>query len=500
MADVTASAETDPTRDVPLRTPPAGRPAGEEAEAPNEGALVVHPEASPPGWLRRWRHALVAVGFAVLIAPFASLGSWFQPAEAPIEPTDYALRTKRVLATTPLIDGHNDFPWLLRVELHNRIYDGRYDPGQRLLGHTDIGRMRKGMMGGQFWSVHVKCDAAQKHFEDPSWIVRDTLEQIDVAKRFIAESPDVFAYCGTAACARAAFRSGRIASMLGIEGGHQLGGSLAAVRQAYELGVRYITTTHNCDNAWATSASTVARGYPDRGLTPLGAAYVREMNRLGMMIDLSHVSHQTMRDVLSVTRAPVIFSHSGAYAVTAHLRNVPDDVLRGLRQNGGIVMAVFVNRFLNMQDPSAATIHDVVDHIWHLASVVGWDHVGLGSDFSGTPFTPSGLEDVSKYPDLIELLMARGATDDQIRLLAGDNLLRVWESIQGRAREIQAEGGKPVEEEWEGRQWHKGYKNSPYMYRETRKRAAREDWGQPDQFNVDKSGKHRAAVKAEKDV
>lgn len=180
--------------------------------------------------------------------------------------------------------------------------------------------------------------------------------------------------------------------MLGIEGGHQLGGSIAALRQAYDLGVRYITTTHNCDNAWATSASTVARGNPDKGLTELGAAYVRESNRLGMMIDLSHVSHQTMRDVLSITQTPIIFSHSGAYSVTPHLRNVPDDVLRSIRQNGGIVMVVFVNRFLNMKDPSAVTIHDVVDHIWHLAEVAGWEHVGIGSDFSGTPFTPSGLE------------------------------------------------------------------------------------------------------------
>ncbi|KAI0147948.1 membrane dipeptidase-domain-containing protein [Hypoxylon sp. NC0597] len=495
MATTTPSAEVSPRPTTPLWSG-----ASLDTADSDENALVIHPQASQYNWFRRWRSAIIAASFALLVTPFTSLGSWFLPAEPAIDPTNYALRTKRLLETTPLIDGHNDFPWLLRVELHNRIYDGKFDPKQRLLGHTDIGRMRQGMMGGQFWSVHVKCDAAQKHFEDPSCIVRDTLEQIDVAKRFIAESPEVFTYCETPACARAAFKNGRIASMLGIEGGHQLGGSIAAVRQAYDLGVRYITTTHNCDNAWATSASTVARGNPDEGLTKLGVAYVREMNRLGMMIDLSHVSHQTMRDVLSITRTPVIFSHSGAYSVTPHLRNVPDDVLRNIRQNGGIVMAVFVNRFLDMTDPSAVTIHDVVDHIWHLAEVAGWEHVGIGSDFSGTPFTPSGLEDVSKYPDLIELLMARGATDEQIRLLAGDNILRVWESIERRAQEIQTEGEKPVEEEWEGRKWHKGYKNSPYMYRETRERAARENWGQPDQFNVDKFGKHGATLKAENDL
>lgn len=348
--------------------------------------------------------------------------------------------------------------------------------------------------------------------------MRDTLEQIDIAKRFIAEHPDVFTYCTSPTCARAAFASGRIASMLGIEGGHQLGGSIAAIRQAYELGARYITTTHNCDNAWATSASSVAAGKPDGGLTAFGAAYVREMNRLGMMLDLSHVSHQTMRDVLSLAQAPVIFSHSGAYSVTPHLRNVPDDVLRSVRRNGGIVMAVFVNRFLNIEDPNAVTIHDVVDHIWHLADVAGWDHVGIGSDFSGTPFTPAGLEvsrsptlqqlsvdhlqantnlskDVSKFPDLLQLLMARGATDEQIRLLAGENLLRVWADIERRGEEIRADGHKAVEEEWEGRKWHIAYKSSPFMYRETRERAAREGWGQPNQFGV---GKTSPLVKEEK--
>ncbi|KAF7562323.1 hypothetical protein G7046_g1810 [Stylonectria norvegica] len=487
MAEQIASSSLD-TRPEP------SIPAAEDQDS--SVALVPQRETPQRRQSRKWPYALAVAGLAILAFPF----TWVSPGEEPIDPTNYALRTRRVLETTPLIDGHNDLPWLLRIELHNRIRDEKFDPNKRLLGHTDIARMRKGQVGGQFWSVYVHCDATQEHFEDPSWIVRDTLEQIDVAKRFIFQYPDVFTYCTTPSCARAAFNDGKIASMLGIEGGHQLGGSIGALRQAYDLGVRYITTTHNCDNAWATSASTVAAKGPqhDKGLTSFGTAYVREMNRLGMMLDLSHVSHQTMRDVLSLTKAPIIFSHSGAFSVMPHLRNVPDDVLRSVRKNGGIVMAVFVNRFLQMKDPSTATIHDVVDHIWHLAEVAGWEHVGLGSDFSGTPYVPQGLEDVSKYPDLIELLMARGATDDQIRLLAGDNLLRVWGEIERRGEEIRATEA-PVEEEWEGRNWHTAFKNSPFLFRETRERAAREGWGEPHQFSVSKDGQH-AGLKAEKHV
>lgn len=284
--------------------------------------------------------------------------------------------------------------------------------------------------------------------------------------------------------------------MIGIEGGHQVGGSIATIRQMYDLGARYITLTHNCDNSFATSASTVAAGGPDQGLFALGYQAIKEMNRLGMMVDLSHVSHQTMRDVMSVARAPVIFSHSGAYSVEPHLRNVPDDVLRSVGRNGGVVMAVFVNRFLKMKDPDSATIHDVVDHIMHIANVCGWECVGIGSDFSGTPYVPIGLEDVSKFPNLMELLMERGVTDDQIRLLAGENTLRVWADIERRASELQATGMKPIEEEYESRDWHKGLKDSPWMLRGSRERAINSGAAEkPYMFNVDNQGKHNPAVK-----
>ncbi|KAI1395308.1 membrane dipeptidase-domain-containing protein [Hypoxylon fuscum] len=281
--------------------------------------------------------------------------------------------------------------------------------------------------------------------------------------------------------------------MIGIEGGHQVGGSIAGIRQMYNLGARYITLTHNCDNAFATSASTVATRGPDEGLFKLGFEAIKEMNRIGMMVDLSHVSHQTMRDVLSVARAPVIFSHSGAYGVNPHFRNVPDDVLRTIKRNGGIVMAVFVNRFLN-KDPDQATIHDVVDHILHITEVCGWECIGVGSDFSGTRYLPTGLEDVSKFPDLVQLLMERGVTDEQIRLFAGDNILRVWSSVEQRAHEIQATGEKPVEAEFEGKQWHKGLKESPWMLRGSREKFIKAGTAYKP-YNGDGNGKHNPAVK-----
>ncbi|KAI1653384.1 membrane dipeptidase-domain-containing protein [Daldinia decipiens] len=462
-----------------------------DSSAP-ERSLIVHSQANNSGLFSRFRYHLFAAGFAFLLGPLAFI--W--PGQSAIDPTNYVERTRRVLKTTPLIDGHNDLPWQLRIELHNRIYDGRVDLNRRLLGHTDLQRMRTGMVGGQFWSVYVHCDVHQQHFEDPSWIVRDTLEQIDVTRRFIDEHPQDLQHCDTAACARKAFKSGRISSMIGIEGGHQVGGSIASIRQMYNLGARYITLTHNCDNSFATSASTVAAGGSDDGLSKLGYEAIKEMNRLGMIVDLSHVSHQTMRDVLSVARAPVIFSHSGAYSITPHLRNVPDDVLRTVKRNGGIIMAVFVNRFLKMKDPDQATIHDVVDHIFHIAEVCGWDCVGVGSDFSGTPYVPIGLEDVSKFPDLVQILMERGATDEQIRLFVGENILRVWSSIEQRAREIQATGEKPVEEEYEEREWHKGLKDSPWMLRGSRQKAIEAGAAdKPYMFNVDGEGKHNPAVK-----
>lgn len=230
------------------------------------------------------------------------------------------------------------------------------------------------------------------------WAVRDTLEQIDVTKRLVAQCSHLLQLCTDPGCVRAAHKSGKIASMIGIEGGHQTGNSLGALRQLFDLGARYVTLTHNCDNAFGTAwttafnSTTTTTSHEDPGLTPFGRHFVREMNRLGMMVDLAHVSPNTMRDVLAISRAPVIFSHSGAYSVQPHGRNVPDDVLRSLRTNGGIVMVPFVSFFLNIEHPEEATVEDVVDHILWIADVAGWEHVGLGSDFDGTVNVAKGID------------------------------------------------------------------------------------------------------------
>ncbi|KAL4876201.1 putative dipeptidase [Aspergillus karnatakaensis] len=386
-----------------------------------------------------------------------------------IPQTDYSARTRDVLSKTPLIDGHNDLPYLIRNELKHQIYNDRFTFNTGLLSQTDRKKLKEGLVGGQFWSAYIHCPdpSEQVGLDDPTCVVRDTLEQIDITKRFVAEYPDLFQFCANSTCAREAFQNGKIGSYIGIEGGHQIGNSLASLRMFYDLGARYITTTHNCDNVFATAASSVTAGAPDTGLTPFGREYVREMNRLGMMIDLSHVSHQSMRDILDESVAPVIFSHSGAYGVSKTLRFAPDDVIRRTAEGGGIVMITFVIRFLRPEDPGAATIHDVVDQILYVADLVGWEFVGVGGDFDGTPATPVGLEDVSKYPRLIELLMERGATDEQIRKFAGENMLRVWRDVERVAERLQAQGEKPNEAYWEGRKWVRDEIPMPRMFRDS---------------------------------
>lgn len=282
--------------------------------------------------------------------------------------------------------------------------------------------MKEGKVGGQFWSVFVECPDIV-HLDDPTHSVRDTLEQIDVTKRWIDQYDNLF-YCETSACVITAFKRGKFPSMLGAEGLHQAGSSIAVIRQLHDAGVRYITITHNCDNPFAAAASTVTETGKDSGLTDFGAAAIAEMNRLGMMVDLSHTSHKSMRQILDITLSPVIFSHTACYALARNYRNAPDDVIARLKTNGGVLMLMFVKRFLNAEHPETADIETAVDHVMHVVKLAGWDHIGIGADFDGTVTLVNGMSSVADYPKFIEAVMRRGATDDQVKKLVGENILR----------------------------------------------------------------------------
>jgi membrane dipeptidase len=347
----------------------------------------------------------------------------------------------RVLATTPLIDGHNDLPWRIRNHEPAPMDVAAYDLRQPTPGHTDIERLRAGGVGGIFWSVYV-----------PTGVPRPAvtqLEQIDLAIQIIDRYPDVFELALTADDAERIFREGRIASMLGIEGGHVIENSLGALRAYYALGVRYMTLTHNAHTDWADSSREPEPRHD--GLTDFGREVVREMNRLGMLVDLSHVSFQTAHDALDVSEAPVIFSHSATYGVVANPRNAPDDVLRRLADNGGVIMVTFAASHVNLdvmrwrpaQDTwvgpvPVATLADVADHFDHARRVAGIDHVGIGSDYDGT-LVPPELGDVSTFPLLLAELSRRGWSEEDLRKLVGENVLRAWRETERVAARLQEE-------------------------------------------------------------
>jgi len=378
-------------------------------------------------------------------------------------------RARRVLRSVPLVDGHNDLPWYIRTEFTAAPRDvDAYDLRGRTPGNTDIPRLREGMVGAQFWSVYIPGNVRDSGF------ARMQLEQIDIARRVIAKYPDVFQLAHTVNDVRKAFAAGKIASLLGMEGGHAIENSLGALRAYYDLGVRYMTLTHNVTIDWADAAADSAR---HGGLTEFGKEVVREMNRLGMLVDLSHVSPAVMSAALDVSEAPVIFSHSSARALTDVPRNVPDSILRRLPANGGVVMVTFVPGFVSQKvadhaaqrrrivaearrrypgDSTAAarmiaewdasnpapraTLSDVADHIEHVRKIAGVDHVGIGSDFDGTGNElPAGLEDVSRFPALLAELSRRGWTEADLEKLAGENILRVMARAEEVARRLQRE-------------------------------------------------------------
>jgi membrane dipeptidase len=380
-----------------------------------------------------------------------------------VKVTEEALRIHRAAI---VIDGHNDLPWQFREK--NDLSFTHIDirrPQKNL--HTDIPRLRQGGVGGQFWSAFVPAESMKD-----GTAVKKTLEQIDVIHRMVRSYPDTFAMAYSADDIVRIHKEGKIASLIGIEGGHSIDNSLGVLRMLYALGARYMTLTHSENLDWADSATDLPKHH---GLTPFGEQVVLEMNRLGMLVDISHVSAETMRHALRVTRAPVIASHSSAYALAEHPRNVPDDVLRLVARNGGVVMVNFFPGFIvpeaarTMKDMFGVArqlkarypkeedfqlalkewlrehpiptgdVHNVVDHIEHIIRVAGVDHVGLGSDFDGINAVPRQLEDVSCYPNLTQELLNRGHGREEILKILGGNLLRVL-----RAAEQAAENGSAV--------------------------------------------------------
>jgi membrane dipeptidase len=391
-----------------------------------------------------------------------------------------AARVERVLRMTPLIDGHNDLPWALRERADPKT--GEPDVARGTDGlpkplHTDVARLRRGRVGAQFWSVWIPVD------RQGPLAVQTTVEQIDLVHRLAKRYPEDFEVARTAADIRRIHRGGRIASLIGIEGGHQIGDSLAALRQFHALGARYMTLTHSTSTEWADSATADPK---HGGLTAFGRAVVREMNRIGMIVDISHVSPDAMNDTLDEARAPVIFSHSSARGLVDHARNVPDDVLKRLPANGGVVMVTFVPGYVSaevmrweaaraaeatrmnappyaglyigqperakaaldvweVENPRPrATLRQVADHIEHVARVAGRDHVGIGSDFDGIGTTPEGLDGVEDFPALFAELARRGWSDRDLAKLAGGNLLRVMTAVEAEAARRAPEPPSPA--------------------------------------------------------
>ena len=391
-----------------------------------------------------------------------------------------AQRVAAVLAQTPLIDGHNDLPWEIRSRFGGDLTKidlsvstaGLPVPKDGAPLMTDIPRLRRGAVGGQFWSVWIPVDV-----KGPA-AVRMTLEQIDLVKAMCARYPQDLAMAYSAADIVRLHHAHRVASLIGVEGGHQIDDSLAMLRTYYDAGARYMTLTHSSNTAWADSATDAPAHH---GLTAFGKEVVREMNRLGMLVDLSHVSEETMRAALAVAEAPVMYSHSSARALVDHPRDVPDAVLKLVAQNGGVVMVNFATGYVSearrrwdadeaaerarynsppfgglyigqperaaaalaaweaAHPKPAVTLADVADHIEHIKSVAGADHVGLGSDFDGIPDTPAGLEGVDRFPALLEELARRGWSDADLAKVAGANLLRVLRAAEAASARLRAE-------------------------------------------------------------
>ena len=409
------------------------------------------------------------VSIAVLLLASGCLSTVIMSAQ----PVDKMLeRAKRLLRDTPVIDGHNDYPMAVHDKAQGDVDKLDIRQSQPTI-MTDIPRLHAGGVGAQFWSVYVPAPTPS---QDPADSVSATLDQIDIVYRMIAKYPDTFGLALTADDVERLQKQHKIASLIGMEGGHSINSSLGILRQMYRLGARYMTLTHTLNTPWADSATDTPKV---NGLSPFGEDVVREMNRLGMMVDLSHTAPATMAAAIRVSAAPVIFSHSSARALTDVPRNVPDDILREVKTNGGIVMVTFVPGFVSqavadynkretdqrarlatalnnnedavnkaMDDwrrlnPSPrASIKDVADHVDHIKQIAGIDHIGLGGDFDGITAVVAGLEDVSTYPSLVAELLRRGYKDDEIRKIVNGNILRVMRQVEATAARLQSKKKK----------------------------------------------------------
>ncbi|MCH8496590.1 MAG: dipeptidase [Balneolales bacterium] len=417
---------------------------------------------------------LLVVLFGFFVSPNTAFSN---PNNQGISQTDSTARAAyrdvaiQILERVPLIDGHNDVPiqYRHRADYKFDLLDFMNTTSLARMMHTDIPRMREGKIGGQFWSVYVSPNIPEAES------VQATLEQIDFVYRMIERYPQHFELALTADDVERVFADGKIASLIGMEGGHSIGNSLAVLRMMYNLGARYMSITHGRTLDWADSATDEPR---NGGLTGFGEEVVREMNRLGMLVDLSHASAQTMRDAIRVSEAPVIFSHSSAMGLNMHPRNVPDDVLDLTKENGGVVMMTFIPAFLHQplhehiasmnarraeleylytgqpdsvraymnvwqreNTPPVATLEHVADHIDYIRDRIGVDHLGIGGDYDGISLLPRGLEDVTTYPDLFAELLRRGYSEEDLEKIAGLNVLRVMREAENISQRLRSERG-----------------------------------------------------------
>jgi membrane dipeptidase len=425
---------------------------------------------SPSAPLRLRAFALNAIKVAppiVIALALAAPAQWSCAQEpAPRKPVTLTAEGKQVHAATFVFDGHNDLPWEMRTKAAGS-FDKRDIRQPQKEMHTDIPRLKAGNVGAQFWSVYVPADTAKK-----GTALAQTLEQIELVQEMLRRYPETFEQARTAADVARIQKAGKIASLIGVEGGHSIEDSIENLRRLHKLGAGDMTLTHSDTLAWADSATDAGQS---QGLSPFGEEVVREMNKLGMLVDLSHVSDETMKDAIRISRAPIIYSHSSARAIAKHPRNVPDDILKLVKENGGVVMVNFfpgfvvpksaeimakmfdARRELRAKFPKeedyqsglkrweaanpypAGTIHDVVDHIEHIAKVAGVDHVGIGSDYDGITKVPVQLEDVSTYPLITQELLNRGWKADDIAKLMSGNILRVMQRAEEVAKTIQAD-------------------------------------------------------------